>query len=339
MKVHRVIIHEIFKPQGSSGAKLSKSLSLMDNSHEDVINMITELNKRYRKRSEKQGIFDEENPTQFHQGFNNFYSTLSDDDFINFSHNTAEDLKIRIEGIGPARGGYLVYAHYDEYRPYCSVFFVRDTTSIAFKRNKTVSSFDLNKVQHIDFEKLAMACRVNVNVFMQENSKYLSFIHTKSDDLSQYFVRWISTKDTVTSEEDTNQLLKALKKMPLPISNDGIANYDREKIIYSAHTHIKSSPTNTVNLNDMSKTLFDDEDFLPNYIYENYPAVPNEFKAHSSTLRKFIKVYAKADDIEINFHPNVLKTGIIKFNDNNRDQLIINSRELVEQIRESLPND
>ena len=38
MKVYRVIIHELNKPQGQTGAKLSKSLSVLDAEHEDVIN-------------------------------------------------------------------------------------------------------------------------------------------------------------------------------------------------------------------------------------------------------------------------------------------------------------
>lgn len=339
MKVHKVIIHELHKPLGSSGAKLSKSLSLMDNTLENVIKIIEELNRRYRRKNEKQGIFDDLNPTIFHQSFDTFHKNISDKTFIAFSHSSAENLKDRIEGIGAAKGGYLVYAYYDDYRPYCSVFFVRDTTSIAFKRNKSVQSFDLNKVRHIDFEKLAMACRINVEAFKEENSKYLSFIHTKSDDLSQYFVRWISTRDTVTSEEDTNLLLKALKKMPLPKPSEGALPYEREKVIYNAYSQIKASPTNTVNVNDMSKTLFDDEDYLPNYLHQNHPEVPNEFKAHSAALRKFVRVYAKADEVEINFHPNALKNGVIKFNENNKNQLIINSKDLVEQIKESIPNE
>jgi nucleoid-associated protein YejK len=340
MRVHKVIVHELYKPKGSSGAKLSKSLNLMDHTHLDVINMVTELNNRYRKRSEKQGIFDSENPTIFHQSFEIFFSdTTKEDTFISFSHDSAENLKDKIEGIGAAKGGYLIYAHYEDYRHYCSVFFVRDTTSIAFKRNKSVQSFDLNKVQHIDFEKLAMACRINMQAFIEENSKYLSFIHTKSDDMSQYFVRWISTRDTVTSEEDTKHLLKALKKMPLPTTEGVISPTSRDEIIKGAHSLIKASPTKTINLREMGKTLFDNEDYIANYIHENYPSVPNEFKAHPTAMRNFVRVYAKADEVELNFYPNAYRMGIVKFDEADNTQLIIKSKNIVEQVRESLHNE
>jgi nucleoid-associated protein len=311
MKIHRVIIHELNKPIGKVGAKLSKSLSLMDATSEDVIQLITELNKRYRKRDEKQGIFDDANPTIFHEVFRSFEKKKNDKNFIEFSIKSAENLRDRIEGIGAAKGGYLVYAQFDEYRNYCSVFFVRDITGIAFKRNKTVNGFDLSKVKHIDFEKLAMACRINMSTFGDDQSKYLSFIHIKSDDLSQYFVNWISSKDTVTSEEDTTKLLRALRKIPIPEAKAGEASMEREAMIRNAHSHIKASPTRTVNVIDMSITLFDDEDYLTDYLFENYPEIPTEFKAHSTTLQRFVRVYAKADQVELNFHPDAYKNGVI----------------------------
>lgn len=339
MKVHKVIIHELYKPLGTTGAKLSKSKSLMDSSHDDVIKLVDELNRRYRRRDEKQGVFDKLNPTPFHQSFRDFFSENTSDKFIEFSHSSAENLRERIEGIGSAKGGYLVYSLYEDYRKYCSVFFVRDTTSIAFKRNKTVESFDLDKVQHIDFEKLAMACRINMDLFSADDKKYLSFIHNKRDDISRYFIHWISTCDTVSSEEDTKLLLKALRTVPLPVYEDKQQAFDRDEIIRNTHKHIQANPTRTVNLYELSKNVFADEDYLPQFIHEKYPTIPTEFKAHNSTLRQFVKVYARADNIELNFYPSAYKEGKIKFDSKDDSQIIIKSKELVQQIKESLPNE
>jgi nucleoid-associated protein len=347
MLVNKVIIHELFKPIGSNGAKLSKSKTLLDNTNEDVIQLIHELNKRYRKRDEKQGVFDKENPTQFHSSFSNFYynsiadldSIFSNQEFIDFSHVSAENLKERIEGIGAAKGGYLVYSFYEDYRKYCSIFFVRDTTGMTFKRNKTVESFDIGKVQHIDFEKLAMACRINMEQFTTTDKKYLSFIHSRNDDLSRYFVNWISSSDTVTSEEETKLLLQVLKTIPMPINPDTTSQFSREDCIKNTHKYIIASPTRTVNLFEVSKNIFTDENYLSDYIYENYSEIPTEFKAHFPTLRRFIKVYAKVEDIELNFNPNAYKDGRIKFDKNDDSQLIIKSKDLVDQIKSALTNE
>ncbi len=336
MQVNRVIIHELYKPQNVTGAKLSKSLKLMDHTNEDVIRLVKELNRRYRKRNERHGVFDKSQPSVFHEYYERYHKSFTDADFVLFSHKSAENLKEKIEGIGPAKGGYLVYAQYDDYREYCSVFFVRDTMSIAFKRNKSVNNFDIDKVQHIDFEKLAMACRINVQLFNTENTKYLSFINTKSDDLSLYFVRWISTCDTVTSEEDTKLLLNALRKIPLKIIEDSTLIQSRDQLIKNTHRIITASPTKTANLREISKSLFDDEDYLPNFVHENYPTIPTEFKTYSTSLRSFIKVYAKADDVEINFEPSAFKKGIVKFDEKDQSQIIIRSQDLVNQIRESI---
>lgn len=337
MKVGRVIIHELFKPIGSSGAKLSKSNSLMDPTHNEVILLVDELNKRYRRRDEKQGVFDKKNPTKFHESFADFHIKETDASFIKFTHTSAENLRDRIEGIGPAKGGYLVFATYEDYRYYCSVFFVRDTTSIAFKRNKTVNNFDLRKVEHIDFERLAMACRINMSSFNEENQKYLSFIHTKRDDLSKYFINWISSSDTVSSEEDTRSLLKALRTIPIPNNPDTNQPFERDEVIRRAHQHILAAFDRNVNLYELSKNVLGDEDYLPEFIFKNHPEIPTDFRAHNPALRQFVKVYAKADNIEVNFYPSAFREGKVKFDDVDKSQLIIKSQQIVDQIRASLP--
>ncbi len=337
MKVGRVIIHELLKPLGISGAKLSKSNSLMDATHDEVIQLVDELNRRYRRRDEKQGVFDKQNSTKFHEAFAEFHSNETDDSFIRFTHSSSENLRDRIEGIGPAKGGYLVFATYEDYRNYCSIFFVRDTTSIAFQRNRTVSNFDLRKVKHIDFERLAMACRINMTSFTEENQKYLSFIHNKKDDLSKYFINWISSSDTISSEEDTRLLLKALRTMPLPENPETKKPFERDEMIRGAHKHILAALNRNVNLYELSRNVLGDENFIPEYVYKNYPEIPTEFRAHNPTLRQFVKVYVKADNIELNFYPSAFREGKIKFDDVDKSQLIIKSQEIVDQIRSSLP--
>jgi nucleoid-associated protein YejK len=337
MRVGRVIIHELFKPLGSSGAKLSKSSSLMDSTHEEVIQLVDELNKRYRRRDEKQGVFDKQTPTKFHEAFTWFHGNDTDESFIKFTHASSENLRDRIEGIGPAKGGYLVFATYEDYRNYCSIFFVRDTTSIAFQRNKTVSNFDLKKVEHIDFERLAMACRINMTSFSEENQKYLSFIHNKKDDLSKYFINWISSSDTISSEEDTKLLLKALRTIPMPDNPDTNKPFERDEVIRGAHKHILAAFDRNVNLHELSKNVLGDENYIPDFVFKNYPEIPTDFRAHNPTLRQFVKVYVKADNIELNFYPSAFREGKIKFDDVDKSQLIIRSREIVDQIRSSLP--
>jgi nucleoid-associated protein YejK len=336
MKVEKVIIHELHKPLGTAGAKLSKSKSLMDCTHSDVIELISELNKRYRKKDEKQGVFDKDNQTKFHSSFSDYYNDRVDEKFIEFSHTASENLKDRIEGIGSAKGGYLVYSLYFDHRLYCSVFFVRDTTGMRFKRNKTIESFDIDKVQHIDFEKLAMACRINMDLFTSPDKKYLSFIHNRNDDLSQYFVNWISSANTVSSEEETKLLLHVLRTIAMPVNPNTNEPFERDEIIRSSHRYISDEPTRTVNLFDLSKHIFQDVDYLPEYIYKNHPEIPTEFRGHHATLKQFIKVYAKADNIELNFYPSAYREGKIKFDETDSTQIIIRSEELVKQIRTSL---
>lgn len=337
MEIYKIIIHEVYKAQGSVGAVIRKSKSLLDVTNSDVIKLLNELDNKYKKRSNRSGLFDNESPTVFHEYYNSFHSDPSDDKFIVFSQKAAENLRDRIDALGPAKGGYLVFAHYFFYRPFCAVFFVRDTTSIAFKRNQTVDTFNLDKVEHIDIDKLAMACRINMEDYEVVDRKYLTFIQTNADQLSRYFVNWISTKNTVTSEEDTKNILVALKKIPLPVLHEAEdPRLKREVIIKKAYELIDSSPTKTIKVTNLSSELFEDENYLTSYLQEKFPNTPNEFKAHGTALKTFINIHATAKGVDLKVERFAIVDGTVRVDKKNSEQVIIKSAEIANQIQEAL---
>jgi len=175
-----------------------------------------------------------------------------------------------------------------------------------------------------------------MDLFSTADKKYLSFIHNRSDTLSQYFVNWISSSETVSSQEETKLLLTALKKIQMITLPDATVILDRDEVIRSTHSYIQASATRTVNLYELSKNIFGNENYLPDYIYQFFPTIPTEFKAHNPTLRQFVKVYAKADNIELNFYPSAYREGKIKFDSKDSSQIIIRSQDLADQIRNSL---
>ena len=174
MKLHQVIIHELQKQGGKTGAKLRSSNGLMNSDHSEVINLITELNNRYKNRNENYGIFDEQNRTRFHDEFEQYFNDkASNERFIEFTKRVSNDLKEKVDTVAPAKGGYLIFASYTEKREFLGIFLIRDTQGVILKRNSTVKTFDIGKVEHIDFEKMAMACRINLRSFSSKAERYL----------------------------------------------------------------------------------------------------------------------------------------------------------------------
>jgi len=63
--------------------------------------------------------------------------------------------------------------------------------------------------------------------------------------------------------------------------------------------------------------------------------INGEFKAHSRTLKKFIQIRAKADNIELAFPHSVFKT-LVRFDENDKSQIIIKSSNLVSIVQDMI---
>jgi nucleoid-associated protein len=332
MTIHQVIIHELQKQGGKTGAKLRSSKGIMDCTNEEVINLITELNNRYKNRNENYGIFDQQNPTRFHNEFQKYTSDKTDLAFTEFTKQVSSDLREKVDSVAPAKGGYLIFANYSDHRDFIGVFLVRDTNGTILTRNAQVQTFSIGKVEHIDFEKMAMACRINLKLFDSSAGRYLSFINKKSDTISKYFTSWISTTDTESNEQDTLYLYKILKSLEPPKDEHGVI-LDRDLFLDSVYRHISSTPEKQINIRDLGLIYYKDENVILNYAEQNEISINTEFKGHSSALKRFIQIRAKADNIELAFQHNQYKSIVRIVNDT---QIIIESTSLVDKIKQQI---
>jgi nucleoid-associated protein len=336
MKIKNVIIHEIKKTAQQTGAKIVISNTCMDATGEVIIGLIENLNERYKNKSETYGVFDATNETRFHEEFKDYHAKPTEAAFIKFTKKTAGDLKDIITNIAPAKGGFLVFARYTSYKDFIGIFLVRDTDGLLFKRNSAIKNFSIKKAQHIDFEKMAMACRINMQAFKDDEQRYLSFINKKSDSLSQYFSNWISATDNESDETDTHYLYKLLKSVDPPLDADGKVQ-TKEALLEKVYKHIYAADRR-VNVQELSKMFYNDENLLTNYANSNDLRITAEFKAHKTVLRKFVQIRARANNIEIIFSKDLYNTTV-RIPKDNPNQIIIDSAELANKIRGEVGND
>jgi nucleoid-associated protein YejK len=86
-----VIVHNIEKKPKKVGARLEKSDEVLDITDPQVINLVTELNDRYRTKNQSYGTFD---PKAYSVEVQNevadFLKTPNEKNFITFSQNTVD---------------------------------------------------------------------------------------------------------------------------------------------------------------------------------------------------------------------------------------------------------
>jgi nucleoid-associated protein len=336
MLLNRIIVHEISKNINETGAvcDLSNELLPVD---EDSINLITILDERYLATSVTYGIFKNEDSEFFPANFNQLSKNQTDANFISFSIDAIGVLTNQIKNIPFAKGGYFAFADYNKNGiDYFSIFLIRNTKGILFRKNQTIDSFRINPTTHIDLDKLAMACRISKTRYSVLVGKYLSFIKHKLPDISEYFINWIAATEIESSSIYTDELFRLTGNVSRPNNEDGsMMSLDafREKV----YDYIHSRPDGIIDLHQMGEHFYNDSQYLINFAVENEYILDSEFKADKRKTKKFIRINVSADGSQLKFTRGEFNKQV-RLDSNNSDIVIIESEKFANKLRDELYN-
>ena len=180
-----------------------------------------------------------------------------------------------------------------------------------------------------------MACRIDLDKYTNENPRYLQFTNYNQRDISEYFIQWIEASLVDKSKEDTEQLIRIINNIDLPIDPETSEQYNDDKFRNKIFDHINSSGK-IVRLRELGATFWDDEEFVLNYIDENDIEINNEFRATGSILSKLKKYELASGNIKISFKQSDLNQNIRR--GDSRNTILIESEGLRNKL-EQLLND
>jgi nucleoid-associated protein YejK len=228
----------------------------------------------------------------------------------------------------------LVYADYtDRGNHFFSIFLIRDKLDENFIQKDGVITID--EVIHVDTDKLAMACRINIESYQSytqgDSGTYLGFISIKQPDTSIYFLDWIGAEKKERSTEDSRNLVKILNGIPVPQENGKAMGKDNFR--KKAYDAIRSFGTSPININSLSAVLFGDDSIINAYAEENNIILNTEFVSDKKTVKRLVSYYINADGIELQFPPEYLG-GKISFDTNDPSLVIIRSEKFASAIKE-----
>lgn len=312
MNVSKVIIHEIEKRQGHREAFLTSSKDLLP-IEERTNKLIEQLNKSFGNESKiVRTEFEELERHFFKPELDNLLKENNDRHFYEFSILTINQLRNKLQDSPFATGGYYVFVNYENLgREYLGIFIVRDSDKLLFKRNENNTGFEIDEATIVDTEKLAMACRIDIGRYSEDEIRYLQFTNYLKQDISDYFIHWIEANVAHKSRDDSNQLIKILNNIKLPIDPDTDKIFTEDKFFEKVYNHINST-SKVVRLKELSASFWDDENFLLNYVEENDIEINNEFRAISAIVKKLKFREIKADNIRIIFKQGNLNNGNIR---------------------------
>lgn len=334
MQVNYVIVHELVKEQRIQGAKLIPSEALLpidDKSN----NLIFELNKRFRNHNAVNAYFGDQS-SDFPSEFNKFNANRNEKAFIEFTTLVCEALKLIIAPVAPAKGGYLVITDYIDHGHYTAVYLIRNKTGMLFKRKD--KSFTIDTEIQLDLENLAMACRINCSLYNLPGNqdRYLRFIKKDSEEVSEYFRRWITMNNSENMKHNTSSLYQVIKSLPKPLDNLG-KELSEDDVMKKALMFIKDKKKE-VNIRQLSSYLYNNENAIHDFAIENGIVLDSDFRADTSILGRYLLVKVKADNVELKF-PKKYFDDIVMIHQDNPDVITITSKELADKILKEIRDD
>ncbi len=334
MEVNKIIIHSIEKEQtGAPTVLLSTSLLEVD----EYVNILAEkLNDAFRKDEKVlKTEFKDDDPKAFQIAAREFIIDTSDEIFLNFSRNSIRRMIDLLSGSTLATGGYFVYIEY-KYRNinYLGVFIVRDEEGIIFNQGEN-GDFEVNTTTIVNTNKLAMAVRIDIRKLRDNEQRYLHFTK-KQAHLSQYFFNWIEADLAEKSAEDTQKLIDLVNHLDMnemPINPNNNERYTPDEFRNLLHDNILTTGR-IVRIREISRSFWDDDDFLTDKFEELNIDISGEFQAPAATLKKLKKYEIVSGKIKLTFSQNDIDSGRIALADGNK--IIIESEELVQKYNSTL---
>ncbi|WP_158860983.1 nucleoid-associated protein [Lunatibacter salilacus] len=332
MNIHRIIVHEVQKEPNRKDTKLVLSDQLILLSAESK-RLVTELSKSYTSDKITYGIFNLEPSSYFPDRFNQYNSILSyeDETFIDLTRDQISGIKTFISQKNFAKGGYFLFTEYESNgTEFYAIFLLRDTAGNTLRR--VGSTFEVNSVEYLDTNHLAMAFRLNVPNFNKKEGNYISFTNRKQPDVSEYFTDWVCATKLESSTDFTKKLYDIINEIPLPKNPKTGKEYSIDEVRNMVYDHAKSNGQKNINLKSLSEHIYGDEGIIQDFATNNDIEIDTEFRFDRNVLKKFIQLSISVDGIRLNFSRNDLGTKVRRSEDN-PNAIIIESELFVNKFK------
>ena len=336
MNLRKIIVHEIQKNPGENETEITLSDELIPNDNQSS-SLVSTLLRSYRGDKILYAVFEDEEGHYFPERYNTYKETnRSNDDFIDFTHATLNNLNARMRGVTLATGGYFLFAEYESSgSDFIAIFLIRDREGKILR--KTENSYEIKSIEYLDTNNLAMACRLNETKYLDNDINYLNFTQLKQSTVSSYFLEWISVKQLESSGDYTKSLYSIVSAIEPPINGETNERFTTEQFRDKVYNFVSNSPNRKVNLHELGSHFYDDNERLTNYAEENDILIDTEFRYSKAALRRFVKIRIQKDGINLNFSRGALDDKV-RVSNENVNIVIIESEAVANALRSEINN-
>ncbi|QUE31251.1 nucleoid-associated protein [Francisella philomiragia] len=294
--VKKIVIHKIDKKQNSNDA--NHQLSDIYSNDEVIKQLVPSLYKSFARKNSKKSRFEiaEENDKDNKKETSLFYKFLNKIDInsyclIEISKRLTEKLTDQIKNVNFAKGGHILFTEFEDVHNHIAIFILREEDGFdltLIEDEKGNKKFTGREKPNFSYDNFAMGSCINLSKIKDQEYRYISTFSGKNET-SNYFYNWIgiNEEDKKAEKRDAQHLIYILQNIPLPNPNETSVEFQKK-----AHDFLNDR-SGSVDLRDLSKHLFNNEDTISEYARKESIDISGEFSISKTDLNKIYKISAK----------------------------------------------
>lgn len=319
MLIHKFIIHQVEKQadQGASTLSLSpKSLEVSS----ALENFLADLNKVYNSKPSKvfgaflkpdtaeTGNVQSEQSESLQILLSSYLKQSSS--FVELTQQAMQLLKHYIDQASKATGGYLVFVHYTLFgSDFLTIAMLNNISGVAVNTN-----LEIDPVDYLELSKLHLAARIDLTDWQEDeqSGRYISMIRGKeSHKLSEYFRKFIGSDESISSKQETSELLTAVSQF----CDENIDDETQKAQIKQKASEFcleQADKGQNVVLKDFSNYAAEGvvDDFL-NYVNSEQFKLSQEVAPNKTVIRRFNKLSGRNDRVSITINEEAIGESVI----------------------------
>jgi len=308
MNIENAILHQIETDMSSGDLSVHPRDQILPES-EDLYFLLERLNQIYNDKPDK--LF-----AQFQQDgesypFQNWLATYmesgSEDDFVTFSNQGLDLLKVQLAQANFTGSHYVLFVHYKVgMTQFLMVLMLNNTDGFSVDETLNISD-----VKHLDISKMSIACRINVSEWQNSKNpiKYISFIKVRGKSkTADYFKQFIGCTDSVSSADETKSLLGTVDQFCKDM-DDEAAMATQQKV--NEYCMNKANEDVPFTVQELTGEIFnEDPDSFLGFASQHQMEVAQPIYADKKSLSSFNRISGKDREISISFSAHALKSRI-----------------------------
>lgn len=306
MSVHieKIILHQLIREDGN-GINVNLRDTELNNTA-SVNALISDINRIYNNKSKAYGLFNSD--SLFSESVREFRK--GNQDFLNFTQNSAKQLRNELIKYPFAEGGSVIFCLYHYLTTKYLLIAVLSNCQSVLVNDK----LDILTTNHLDIDRADIIARLDLTEWQNESDskRYLTFLKGRvGRKVSDFFMDYLGASEGINPKKQSKHLVQAIDDYCQEFALD-----KQEKQAYRNHIHNYCQQQLTAKEDIDLQILSEDlpantaHNFL-HFIKKQPYELDNQFPVHRAALKGLKKFSGSGGGLTINFDIALLDERII----------------------------